>query len=209
MAGASAVMAVTPQMLVPAAVREPRRAGSPRRALSQSTEPRPAAMEAATTGTPAAPSFITSTALSLAPTHTMPACSTALEQKRRPGCSTGSAETGSARLLMPRPSRMATGTAEIGLGPSPRPCAAIIAPPSHSAPTAPTCATAPANARPGRIFAARVRNPLLSPAGGGFGGTPPLGAADGAEEGEEGCLAEDPVACRRPTEIGTPPGLRP
>lgn len=86
-AGARAVMAVTPQMLVPAAVRLPSRAGRPRRALIHRTDPRPAVMEQSTTGMPTTPSLATSRALSLAPTHTMPAWRTAFVATLRPGCS--------------------------------------------------------------------------------------------------------------------------
>jgi len=72
MAGAAAVIAVTPQIEVPAASRDPSLLLRPARFAAQGMNVRPAVILAVTTGMPTAPSFATSTRESLAPTQTMP-----------------------------------------------------------------------------------------------------------------------------------------
>ena len=117
-AGARAVMAVTPQMLVPAATRDPSFADSPNRSARSGTNVNPAPMEVTTTGMPAAPSLATSTNDSLAPTHTMPALRAVTVHAFKPGRSDSGSVT---VLLIAMPSRMETGMPLTGDAPPDRP----------------------------------------------------------------------------------------
>ena len=72
MAGDRALIAVTPQIEVPQAMRVLILCGSPSLFPSQGTKMRPEAMLVATAGNPMTPVDTKSAALSLAPTHTMP-----------------------------------------------------------------------------------------------------------------------------------------
>ena len=152
MAGAVETMAVTPQMLVPAAMRVPRRGGRPSRRLNRVTSSNPVAIAASTTGTPAAPSRAISITLSLMPTRTMPSRSTVVVQNLRP--TPTAAGTGS-RLRISRPSTIATATPETGLAPC-RPKAASNSRPSPSASAKPASITAVAAAIPGNRASTRV-----------------------------------------------------
>ena len=114
MAGATDTMAVTPQILVPAAMSVPSRGGRPRRLLNQVTNTRPVMIADRTTGRPAMPSVSTSNTLRRMPTSTMPMRRMAVVENLRPG---ESASGSGNRLRNRRPRTMATGTPEIGLLP--------------------------------------------------------------------------------------------
>ena len=86
-------MAVTPQMLVPAAISVPGAAAGPSFRLNQVTNTRPVAIAATTTGTPATPRRAISIRLSLIPTSTMPSRSTVVVQNFRPGTSAAGSPT--------------------------------------------------------------------------------------------------------------------
>ena len=130
-------IAVTPQMLVPAAINVPSRGGSPSFLLNQVTNSSPVAIAASTTGKPAMPSFRTSNTLKRMPTSTMPARRMVVVANFRPGVS----DAGSGSVLRSsRPSTIATGTPDTGLLPV-SPCAARICWPMRSASQKPASMT--------------------------------------------------------------------
>ena len=155
MAGAVETMAVTPQMLVPAATSVPRRGGRPSHRLNHVTNTMPVAMAASTTGSPAMPSFSTSNTLRRMPTSTMPRRRMVVVENFKPGES--DAGSGS-RFRSSSPSTMATGTPEIGLLPV-SPCADRIAWPIRSASQKPASITTNAARTPGTSTTASHGHP--------------------------------------------------
>jgi hypothetical protein len=85
MAGASAVIAVTPQMDVPALKRSDMEGGNPAHRPARGKNNNPAPTEETTTGIPTDPADKRSKKLSFAATQTMPPCNIILVEYTMPG----------------------------------------------------------------------------------------------------------------------------
>mmetsp|Transcript_14357 Transcript_14357/g.25724 ORF Transcript_14357/g.25724 Transcript_14357/m.25724 type:complete len:243 (+) Transcript_14357:831-1559(+) len=159
MAGESAVMAVTPQMEVPAAIRELILGGRPILLPNQGINVIPTPIEAQTAGRPTNPTETKSTALSFAPTHTIPACRIAFEANLIPG----SRAAGSGIVfLIASPSMIDTGIPDIGDAAPSMPCIASKPWPRYSAPVNPPSITSAEAAIPGNNSLTVVRLDLAS-----------------------------------------------
>ena len=140
MAGAKAVMAVTPHIEVPAVSNSDMCGGRPANWAARGIKKSPAPTALATTGMLLVPVAKTSMKLNLAATHTIPPCSTALEAVVRPGLNVASGTP--TVFLMAMPSKMETGMPDSG---TPKPADNV------EAAVNPAVATAAERPRPGSI----------------------------------------------------------
>ena len=114
MAGAKAVMAVTPQIEVPAVNNRDNSRDNPAARPASGIKRKPALMAPTTTGRPWVPAVSNSTKDNLAATATMPPCKIVLVAKVMPGFIRASLLPPITVFFRPMPSKMATGIPDSG-----------------------------------------------------------------------------------------------